>query len=135
MTWRLPQRTSSRAPFASPVYVIRVFAQRLANAGGARCGAGASPAFAGNLRADTSHRRSVRSLGVSLCGADAGRGIIAPHVQKGLLSIGDDYNIENDRCERTVHVDCKALRVRNTLLFKDSQGHELCKIPDHPGAG
>jgi len=77
----------------------------------------------------------VRSLGVSLCGADAGRGIIAPHVQKGLLSIGDDYNIENDRCERTVHVDCKALRVRNTLLFKDSQGHELCKIPDHPGAG
>jgi uncharacterized protein YxjI len=47
-----------------------------------------------------------------------------------MLSIGDDYTIENDRGERVYYLDGKALRVRKTILFKDMDGHELCKIQE-----
>jgi uncharacterized protein YxjI len=47
-----------------------------------------------------------------------------------LLSIGDDFFIENERGERVFKVDGKALRVRSTLLFEDLQGHELAKIQE-----
>ena len=45
-----------------------------------------------------------------------------------MISIGDDYEIENDRGERVFQLDGKALRVRKTILFKDMDGRELCKI-------
>jgi uncharacterized protein YxjI len=45
-----------------------------------------------------------------------------------LVSIGDDFSIQNDRGERVFKVDGKALRVRNTLIFRDMQGNEICKI-------
>lgn len=45
-----------------------------------------------------------------------------------MISIGDDYVIENDRGERVFKVDGKVLRIRKTLLFEDMQGRELCKI-------
>jgi uncharacterized protein YxjI len=62
--------------------------------------------------------------------ANFGRGGAATRYQmrQRLVSIGDDYNIDNDRGERAFHVDGKALRVRDTLIFEDPQGHELCKI-------
>jgi uncharacterized protein YxjI len=47
-----------------------------------------------------------------------------------MLSIGDDYTIENDRGERVYYLDGKALRVRKTILFKDMDGHELCKVQE-----
>jgi uncharacterized protein YxjI len=61
-----------------------------------------------------------------------GRGGEATRYQmrQRLVSIGDDYNIENDRGERAYHVDGKALRVRHTLIFEDPNGHELCKIQE-----
>src|SRR5262245_37287955 len=61
-----------------------------------------------------------------------GRGGAATRYQmrQRLVSIGDDYNIDNDRGEHAFKVDGKALRVRNTLIFEDPQGHELCKIQE-----
>jgi uncharacterized protein YxjI len=47
-----------------------------------------------------------------------------------MISIGDDYDIENDRGERVYKLDGKALRIRKTILFKDAGGRELCKIQE-----
>jgi uncharacterized protein YxjI len=45
-----------------------------------------------------------------------------------LASIGDDFFIQNDQGQRVVKVDGKALRLRDTLVFRDLQGNEICKI-------
>jgi uncharacterized protein YxjI len=45
-----------------------------------------------------------------------------------LVSIGDDFFIQSDRGQRVFKVDGKALRLRDTLVFRDMQGNELCKI-------
>lgn len=47
-----------------------------------------------------------------------------------LISIGDDYWIENEAGEREFYVDGKALRVRDTLIIKDVQGNELYKLKE-----
>ena len=47
-----------------------------------------------------------------------------------MISIGDDYVIENDRGERVFRLDGKALRIRKTILFDDMDGRELCKIQE-----
>src|SRR4029453_5528773 len=61
-----------------------------------------------------------------------GVGGTAEHYQmrQRLISIGDDYWIENDRGERKYKVDGKALRVRQTLVFEDASGQELFKIQE-----
>jgi uncharacterized protein YxjI len=51
-------------------------------------------------------------------------------MRQRLVSIGDDYWIENDRGERVYKVDGKALRVRQTLIFEDADGAELVKIQE-----
>ena len=51
-------------------------------------------------------------------------------MRQRMISIGDDYVIENDRGERAFKLDGKALRIRKTILFKDMDGHELCKIQE-----
>jgi uncharacterized protein YxjI len=51
-------------------------------------------------------------------------------MRQNLISIGDDYWIENGRGERAFFVNGKALRVRDTLAFEDASGHELCKIQE-----
>jgi len=51
-------------------------------------------------------------------------------VQERLLSWGDDFYVENARGERVFWVDGKALRLRDTLLFKDLQGQERYKLQD-----
>ncbi len=48
-------------------------------------------------------------------------------IQK-LISIGDDFWIENQDGKKVFKVDGKALRLRETLLFEDVNGKELCKI-------
>jgi uncharacterized protein YxjI len=64
--------------------------------------------------------------------ATFGRGGTATRYQmrQRLVSIGDDYNIVNDRGERAFHIDGKALRIRQTVIFEDAQGHELAKIQE-----
>src|ERR671913_853323 len=47
-----------------------------------------------------------------------------------LVSIGDDFFIENDQGQRVFKVDGKALRMRDTLVFRDMQGNEVCKIQE-----
>jgi len=51
-------------------------------------------------------------------------------MREKLVSIGDDYWIENDRGERVYKVDGKALRLRQTLIFEDADGAELVKIQE-----
>jgi uncharacterized protein YxjI len=51
-------------------------------------------------------------------------------MRQRMLSIGDDYVIENDQGEGAFKLDGKALRIRKTLLFEDMDGHELCKIQE-----
>jgi uncharacterized protein YxjI len=51
-------------------------------------------------------------------------------MRQKLVSIGDDYWIENERRERVFKVDGKALRVRQTLFFDDRDGRELYKIQE-----
>jgi uncharacterized protein YxjI len=51
-------------------------------------------------------------------------------MRQRLVSIGDDFWIQNDRGERVFKVDGKALRVRKTLIFEDARGNELAKIQE-----
>ena len=61
-----------------------------------------------------------------------GRGGDAVHYQmrEKLVSIGDDFWIETDRGQRVFKVDGKALRVRDTLIFRGLDGAELAKIQE-----
>jgi uncharacterized protein YxjI len=65
-------------------------------------------------------------------GGSSGGGEGKSHYQmrEKLVSIGDDYWIENDRGEKVFKVDGKALRVRQTLIFEDRSGKELAKIQE-----
>ena len=47
-----------------------------------------------------------------------------------LLSIGDDFWIENEEGKRVFKVDGKALRLRKTLIFEDINGNKLAKIQE-----
>ena len=51
-------------------------------------------------------------------------------MRQRMLSIGDDYEIENEQGEHVFKLDGKALRIRKTILFKDMDGRELCKIQE-----
>lgn len=49
-------------------------------------------------------------------------------MRQKLVSIGDDYWIEDDQGERVFKVNGKALRLRDTMIFEDPNGRELFKI-------
>ena len=51
-------------------------------------------------------------------------------MRQKLVSIGDDYWIEDDQGDRVFKVDGKALRARKTLIFEDAHGNELLKIQE-----
>jgi uncharacterized protein YxjI len=51
-------------------------------------------------------------------------------MREKLVSIGDDFWIENDDGDRVFKVDGKALRVRDTLKFEDRSGNTLCMIQE-----
>jgi uncharacterized protein YxjI len=51
-------------------------------------------------------------------------------MREKLVSIGDDFWIENVRGEKVFKVDGKALRVRQTLIFEDRNRRELAKIQE-----
>ncbi len=51
-------------------------------------------------------------------------------MREKLLSIGDDYWIENDRGERAYKVNGKALRVRQTFVLEDVSGAEVARIQE-----
>ena len=51
-------------------------------------------------------------------------------MREKLVSIGDDFWIENNRGEKVYKVDGKALRVRQTMIFEDRSGREMAKIQE-----
>ena len=63
-------------------------------------------------------------------GPSAGGGGGKSHYQmrEKMISIGDDFWIENDHGQKVFKVDGKAIRVRQTLILEDAQGKELYQI-------
>src|SRR4051794_36213978 len=57
-----------------------------------------------------------------------GAGPVRYQMRERLVSIGDDYWIEDDNGDKVFRVDGKALRMRKTLDFEDAQGNKLCRI-------
>ena len=51
-------------------------------------------------------------------------------MRESLMSIGDDYWIEDDSGQRAFKVDGKAIRVRDTFVLRDAEGHEAAKIQE-----
>ena len=51
-------------------------------------------------------------------------------MRQRLLSIGDDYWIEDADGNRAFHVDGKALRIRKTLVLEDVTGREVAKLQE-----
>jgi len=51
-------------------------------------------------------------------------------MREKLLSIGDDFWIENDQGERAYKVDGKALRLRQTFVLEDASGQEVARIQE-----
>lgn len=51
-------------------------------------------------------------------------------MREKLLSIGDDYWIEDEGGERAFKVDGKAARVRETFVLKDADGDDVAKIQE-----
>ena len=59
-----------------------------------------------------------------------GGGMNRYQMREKLVSIGNDFWIENAAGQKTFKVDGKAMRVRDTLKFEDAHGKELCKIQE-----
>jgi uncharacterized protein YxjI len=51
-------------------------------------------------------------------------------MRQRLLSIGDDYWIEDDEGQRAFRVDGKVLRIRKTFVLEDAAGNEVAKIQE-----
>ena len=51
-------------------------------------------------------------------------------IRQKLISIGDDFWIENARGQKVFKVDGKALRLRKTLEFEDAKGKKLAQIKE-----
>jgi len=54
--------------------------------------------------------------------------VVRFQMREKLISIGDDYWIEDEAGQRVYKVDGKALRLRDTWVLKDTSGHEVAKI-------
>jgi len=51
-------------------------------------------------------------------------------IRQKLISIGDDFWIENASGQKVYKVDGKALRIRKTLEFEDANGKRLAQIKE-----
>ena len=63
-------------------------------------------------------------------GPGGGGGNSRYQMREKLVSIGDDFWIENSQGQKTYKVNGKAVRVRDTLDFEDRQGNVPCKIQE-----
>ena len=54
-----------------------------------------------------------------------GGGLRTFRMRQKLVSIGDDYWIEDDQGQRVYKINGKAMRIRDTLILEDPDGHEL----------
>src|SRR3954447_17452981 len=74
-------------------------------------------------------RRKARPMGLFRRDDDGPDGRRFQMKEK-LLSIGDDFWIEDDQGERVYKVDGKALKVRETFVLEDRHGNERAKIQE-----
>ena len=51
-------------------------------------------------------------------------------MREDLISIGDDFWIENENGQRVYRVDGKVLRISKTYVFLDLAGNTLCRIKE-----
>ena len=51
-------------------------------------------------------------------------------IRQNLISIGDDFWIENAAGQRVFKIDGKVLRIRKTLVFEDLKGKKLAQIQE-----
>ena len=51
-------------------------------------------------------------------------------IRQNLISIGDDFWIENVEGQKVFKVDGKVLRIRKTLVFEDAHGKKLAQIQE-----
>jgi len=51
-------------------------------------------------------------------------------MRQHLVSIGDDFYIEDEQGRRAYKIDGKVMRIRDTLIFEDMHGQELCRIKE-----
>ena len=51
-------------------------------------------------------------------------------MREDLISIGDDFWIENENGQRAYRVDGKVLRISKTYEFLDMEGNTLCRIKE-----
>jgi uncharacterized protein YxjI len=63
-------------------------------------------------------------------GAGGGGGEHRYQMREKMVSIGDDFWIENGAGQKQFKVDGKALRVRQTLSFQDASGNEIVRIQE-----
>jgi uncharacterized protein YxjI len=78
----------------------------------------------GNRQDRREERQEDRSFG------RRGSGNTRYQMRQKMVSIGDDFWIENEAGQKVFKVDGKALRVRKTLKFEDAHGNELCQIQE-----
>jgi len=52
-------------------------------------------------------------------------------MREKLMSIGDDYWIEDESGDKAFKVDGKAMHLRNTWVLEDAQGKEVAAIKEH----
>ena len=63
-------------------------------------------------------------------GPGGGSGKNQYQMREKMVSIGDDFWIENSQGQKVFKVDGKALRIRNTLNFDDAHGNTLYQIQE-----
>ena len=51
-------------------------------------------------------------------------------IRQNLISIGDDFWIENQDGQKVFYVDGKVLRIRKTLVFEDARGRKLAQVQE-----
>ena len=51
-------------------------------------------------------------------------------IRKKLVSLGDDFWVEDEAGERVFHVDGKVMRLRDTYVIETADGQELLKIQE-----
>ena len=61
---------------------------------------------------------------------EGGSGGSRYRMHQHLLSIGDDYWIEDEEGRRAFRVNGKAARIRKTFVLEDAEGHEVAKIQE-----
>jgi len=61
---------------------------------------------------------------------DDGAGVRRYQLRERLMSIGDDYWIEDESGQRAFKVDGKALRARDTFVLRDAADQEAAKIQE-----